>query len=92
MEQPTSTLRPYQPGWWVQRLILAYRRFVSPVLGRHCRFLPSCSEYGFEAIDVHGALRGSWLAMKRVGRCHPFREGGYDPVPPRPAGREGRTA
>ena len=89
MEQPTSTLKAYQPGWWLQRLILGYRRLLSPVLGRRCRYLPTCSEYAFEAIDTHGALRGSWMAVRRVGRCHPLREGGFDPVPPKTAGREG---
>lgn len=92
MQQPTSTLRPYQPGWWLQRLILGYRRLVSPALGRHCRYLPSCSEYAFEAVDTHGAFKGTWLAVRRVGRCHPFREGGYDPVPPRRTSREGSTS
>ena len=87
MQEPTSTLRPYQPGWWLQRLIMFYRRFLSPLFGRHCRYLPTCSEYAFVAIDTHGAFKGTWLAMRRLGRCHPFREGGYDPVPPRHAGR-----
>ena len=91
MQEPTSTLRPYQAGWWLQRLILAYRRMVSPALGRHCRYLPTCSEYAFEAVDTHGALRGGWMAMRRVGRCHPFREGGYDPVPSKVAGRGSKT-
>ncbi len=61
--------------------IASYRRFVSPLLGANCRYEPSCSAYGQEAITVHGALKGSWLAIKRIGRCHPFHEGGYDPVP-----------
>jgi putative membrane protein insertion efficiency factor len=74
-------LRPYQAGWWLQKLILAYRRLFSPVLGRNCRYLPTCSEYAYEAIGEHGALRGGWMAVRRIGRCHPWREGGYDPVP-----------
>jgi putative membrane protein insertion efficiency factor len=62
-------------------LIEAYRLLIAPALGPCCRFLPSCSEYAIEAIQAHGPLRGSWLAMRRVLRCHPFRPGGYDPVP-----------
>lgn len=58
-----------------------YRYAVSPLLGRNCRFYPSCSEYAVEAVERHGAMRGGWLALKRVGRCHPFHPGGYDPVP-----------
>ena len=68
-------------------LIGAYRRLISPLLGPRCRFAPSCSAYALEAVHEHGALRGSWLAVCRVGRCHPFNAGGYDPVPPRRAGR-----
>jgi putative membrane protein insertion efficiency factor len=64
-------------------LLAAYRRVLSPLLGPRCRFSPSCSEYAVTAIRTHGALRGSWLAIKRIGRCHPFNRGGYDPVPPR---------
>lgn len=77
----SSTLRPYQPGWWLQRMILAYRRLLSPIMGRHCRYLPSCSQYAYESIEVHGALKGTWMAVRRLGRCHPWHEGGYDPVP-----------
>ncbi|MFO1362751.1 MAG: membrane protein insertion efficiency factor YidD [Burkholderiales bacterium] len=62
-------------------LVAAYRYLLSPMLGRHCRFFPSCSEYAQEALARHGALRGSWLAARRVARCHPWHPGGYDPVP-----------
>jgi putative membrane protein insertion efficiency factor len=62
-------------------LINAYRWFVSPLLGPNCRFYPSCSCYAHEAITRHGALRGSWLAARRIARCHPWNAGGYDPVP-----------
>ena len=62
--------------------ILAYRFFLSPWLGQSCRFTPTCSLYALEAIDTHGALEGSWLAFKRICRCHPWCEGGHDPVPP----------
>ena len=62
-------------------LIGAYRRWISPLLGQRCRFAPSCSAYAAEAIAVHGALRGGWLAVRRIARCHPFHPGGHDPVP-----------
>jgi len=65
----------------LQFLIRAYQLLLSPFLGSHCRFTPSCSQYAAEAIARYGALRGSWLAIKRIGRCHPFCDGGYDPVP-----------
>ena len=66
---------------FLQFLIRAYQVLLSPFLGQHCRFTPTCSQYASEAIARHGALRGGWLAMKRIGRCHPFCDGGYDPVP-----------
>jgi putative membrane protein insertion efficiency factor len=62
-------------------MIRMYQLTLSPMLGPRCRFYPSCSQYGIEAIDKHGALHGSWLTIKRIGRCHPFHEGGFDPVP-----------
>jgi putative membrane protein insertion efficiency factor len=67
-------------------LLLGYQRLISPMLGPHCRFTPSCSEYAIGAIRTHGAVRGSWLAVKRVVRCQPFFSGGYDPVPTRMGG------
>ncbi len=62
-------------------LIRGYQLLLSPFLGNQCRFTPSCSSYSMEAIRKHGSLRGSWLAVKRIARCQPFCEGGYDPVP-----------
>lgn len=66
----------------VLALIRAYQVVLSPIFGGRCRFHPSCSNYGLEAVATHGARRGSWLAVKRIGRCHPWHEGGFDPVPP----------
>ena len=63
-------------------LIKAYRYLLSPLLGPSCRFYPTCSAYAAEAIDTHGALRGSWLAVRRILKCHPWHPGGIDPVPP----------
>jgi putative membrane protein insertion efficiency factor len=63
-------------------LLKVYRYCVSPMLGPTCRFYPSCSCYAEEAIERHGALRGSYLTARRLLRCHPWHEGGYDPVPP----------
>ena len=62
-------------------LIRGYRLVLSPWWGRQCRFMPSCSEYASEAIDRHGAMGGSWMALRRLGRCHPWCPGGFDPVP-----------
>jgi putative membrane protein insertion efficiency factor len=63
-------------------LIVAYQRLLSARLGRNCRFLPSCSQYAREAIELHGLIRGGYLGMRRLGRCHPLHAGGFDPVPP----------
>ncbi len=63
--------------------VTGYRRLISPLLPPRCRFEPSCSAYALEALQVHGAARGLWLAVARIARCHPFHPGGYDPVPPR---------
>ncbi|MFW5443221.1 MAG: membrane protein insertion efficiency factor YidD [Methylococcaceae bacterium] len=62
-------------------LIKFYKYFISPLLGPRCRFYPSCSSYGQEAIKLHGALKGSYLTLRRLLKCHPFHEGGIDPVP-----------
>jgi len=63
-------------------LIRGYRGLVSPLFPPTCRFTPTCSQYALTAIDRFGPIKGSWLALRRVGRCHPFHPGGYDPVPP----------
>ncbi|MGH8231267.1 MAG: membrane protein insertion efficiency factor YidD [Steroidobacteraceae bacterium] len=62
-------------------LIRLYQLTVSPLLGPRCRFHPSCSHYALEALQRHGSVRGLWLTLRRVARCHPFHAGGYDPVP-----------
>lgn len=62
-------------------LVGCYRAFISPLFPPSCRYVPTCSEYALEAIGKYGALKGGWLTAKRICRCHPFREGGYDPVP-----------
>jgi putative membrane protein insertion efficiency factor len=71
----------------IDRLLIlvlrTYKQLLSPLLGPRCRFAPSCSEYAMQAIAVHGAGRGSWLALRRLARCHPFHPGGLDPVPTR---------
>jgi uncharacterized protein len=68
-------------------IVRAYQLLLSPFAGGACRFTPSCSAYALEAIETHGLLRGLWLAIRRVARCHPFAQPGIDPVPPPAAGR-----
>lgn len=63
--------------------VRAYRLLLSPWVGHACRFQPTCSAYALEALERHGALRGSWLTVRRIGRCHPWGGWGYDPVPPK---------
>ncbi len=70
-------------------LIQLYRYTLSPFIGQHCRYTPTCSQYAIEAIRLHGSWRGGWLAIKRVGSCHPWHPGGYDPVPDSAEGRHG---
>ena len=67
-------------------LLRAYRTLISPLYGQVCRYHPSCSAYALEAVTVHGSVRGSWLAVRRLSRCHPWSDGGYDPVPEAPTG------
>ncbi|WP_084462786.1 membrane protein insertion efficiency factor YidD [Oceanibaculum pacificum] len=72
------------PLAWLLRLpVYGYRYLISPLLGVNCRYGPSCSEYALEALAVHGAWRGGWLALGRILRCHPWGGSGYDPVPPK---------
>lgn len=68
-------------------LIAVYRYGISPLMGNHCRYYPSCSAYTQEAIQCYGGVRGSWLGLKRLLRCHPFHPGGVDPVPDIPQWR-----
>ena len=64
-------------------LIRVYQVALSPLLGPNCRYYPTCSQYAIEAMETHGSLHGTWLTIKRISRCHPWHEGGFDPVPGR---------
>ena len=72
----------------IDRLLIAalrlYKRWISPLLGQRCRFVPTCSEYSMEAIQRFGTVKGGWLTIRRLSRCHPLCPGGHDPVPPCP--------
>jgi putative membrane protein insertion efficiency factor len=74
-------MRYFRPRNLVLGLIMIYQKLVSPNLGANCRYQPTCSSYTFEAVKRFGILKGGWLGIKRIGRCHPLRPGGYDPVP-----------
>jgi hypothetical protein len=64
--------------------IRVYQKVLSPIFGGSCRYHPSCSHYAYEAIEIHGAAKGTWLGVKRIGRCQPLYKGGFDPVPGSP--------
>ncbi len=66
---------------WVLAVIRFYQKFVSPLLGNNCRFYPTCSAYTYQAIEKYGVGRGGWMGIKRIVRCNPWNEGGFDPVP-----------
>ena len=72
-------------------LIRGYRYLLSPLLGNHCRFYPSCSRYAIVALELHGPIKGLWLGGRRLLRCHPWHDGGLDPVPPRAPPHDLRT-
>lgn len=75
---------PFSPfAWIVIGLIHAYRWLISPLIGPRCRFTPTCSIYAIEALKEHGLIKGGWLSGKRLLKCHPLNDGGYDPVPPK---------
>lgn len=86
-EPSTDENRPVKPqigpvkGFLIG-MVRVYQWVISPFLGNNCRFYPTCSQYCIEAMEVHGVIRGLWMGIKRVSRCHPFCEGGIDPVPP----------
>ena len=79
------SVRNVEVRLWPRRLVMlvikGYRDLISPALPPSCRFWPTCSEYTYQAVEKYGLLKGGWLAVKRLARCHPFNPGGYDPVP-----------
>lgn len=75
-------MKRFRPGAWIAVLLIrAYQNFISPLTPPSCRFSPTCSTYALTSIDRFGALRGGWLALRRLLRCHPWNPGGFDPVP-----------
>jgi putative membrane protein insertion efficiency factor len=86
--QPRESRAPQRAKAVIDRFIIhvlrGYKRWLSPLLGPRCRFSPTCSEYAMLAIARFGTLRGGWLALRRIARCHPLHPGGHDPVPPHP--------
>ncbi len=67
--------------WLMIGFVKAWRKIISPLYGDVCKYYPSCSAYGLESLQLHGALKGGWLTVRRIGRCHPWAKGGFDPVP-----------
>jgi putative membrane protein insertion efficiency factor len=80
--EPASRVRSWMSLPFIAA-IRAYQAVLSPLMGGHCRFVPTCSEYALEAYRIHGPLRATWLTLRRLGRCHPLGGRGFDPVPPR---------
>ena len=74
--------------WLLVALLRGYRAVISPIYGEVCRYYPSCSAYALEAVQTHGSIKGSWLAVRRVGRCHPWAAGGVDHVPAKTSRRD----
>lgn len=83
MSAPARALAPLgrAAAWVAVALVRVYQLFISPLLPAACRYTPTCSAYAVEALERYGVLRGGWMALKRIARCHPFRPGGSDPVP-----------
>jgi len=81
----SDKLRRYQPAYWIRAAIRGYQRVISPLTGSNCRYLPTCSAYAVEALEVHGAVRGTWMATRRVSSCNPWGTDGFvhQPVPPK---------
>ena len=76
-------------AWPLLGLVWFYRNGISPLIGVHCRYQPSCSEYAADALRRYGAFKGGYLAVRRIGRCHPWGDSGYDPVPDEEGDRDG---